>query len=91
MKQNISFTVSNAEYSVPSSSKASVETEKWKRDITSLKVVANDSNFAEIAATIDYEEIRNRIDSANDFVTLENEPKIYDVLAFKVIDIRFGF
>ncbi|KAG4074863.1 hypothetical protein HA402_009288 [Bradysia odoriphaga] len=62
-------------------------TPKCQPDIVSLKECANDSNFAEIVASIDFEQIIKSIDDNNDFVPLKDEPKIYDVIAFKMLKI----
>ncbi|XP_037048611.1 uncharacterized protein LOC119083093 [Bradysia coprophila] len=56
-------------------------------DIVTLKECANDSNFAKIVASIDFERIVKSIDDSVDFVPLKDEPKIYDVIAFKMLKI----
>lgn len=53
-------------------------------NIVALKELANNSNFAEIAASIDFTQMTKNIDDSMDFVSLKEEPKVYDLIAFKV-------
>lgn len=66
--------------------------EKSQRGIDSLRDIATNSNFAEVAASIDYEQIIKTIDDSVNFVPLKDEPKVYDVIAFKVrFDVYFSY
>lgn len=75
--------MSNAEYSIGGEEGTSA-TQKFERDINSLKECANDSRFTKAVSKIDFDEMRKTMDNSNKFVSLEHEPKVYDVLAFKV-------
>lgn len=59
-------------------------TQDWKQRMSLLKQFANDSNFAEVAASIDFEAIIKTIDKCNEFVALTEELKTYDIVGFKV-------
>lgn len=63
--------------------------DKCKQRLISLKDFANDTNFEKVAATIDFEEVKRNIDNSQYFATLDAEPKIYDIVGFKVISIRY--
>lgn len=78
--------------SIPPDSQVSEGSDKngiltCKLAIKRLKKIANESGFTDVAASIDFEEMINKIDinSSTEFVPLKEEPKIYDVVGFKVL------
>lgn len=62
--------------------------QECKRRIVSLKEFANESNFAQKAASINFGEIIKNLETSHEFGPLKEEPKTYDVLGFKVIVIQ---
>lgn len=78
------------ESSVPPDKQVSIkpcsdDTQDYKQRIVSLKEFANDSNFAQKAAAIDFGKLIENIENSNEFSALKEEPKTYDVIGFKVI------
>lgn len=59
--------------------------QECKQRLLTLKDFANDSNFVNVAASINFEEIKSNIDNSQYFVALEEELKTYDIVGFKVI------
>lgn len=98
-KNSFPIAVNDADYSVPHdvdqvvhpSKSVSASIQKYNTGLVSLKEFANDSNFANVAASIDFEEIIKNIERNNEFVTLTEEPKTYDVVGFKVICVSVQF
>lgn len=68
-----------------SSESVSDDIRECKQRIISLKEFANDSNFGQKAASIDFGAMIKNIEKSNEFATLKDEPKTYDIVGFKVI------
>lgn len=63
--------------------------EECKQRLVTLKDFANDTNLVKVAASIDFEEVKRNIDNNKYFIALEEEPKTYDIVGFKVILVQY--